>query len=468
MGAVKTFAERGSRPQAGPASVIPGCSCPGEDGSTTSGACAYSEAVAVLSPIAGALHIIHGTRGCASYSRSISEFTSCGSAVYKDPMYTDSAYKDCFCTDIGELDVIFGGEKKLACAIRELVAAHKPAAVFVYPTCLVEVIGDDLVAVCRSASRELKVPVLPVVSSGRGGGAESACQTLLRLMGTRRHKAKSPYAVNILGDDNIPGDLWPIRSCLEELGIEVISTLTGDSSVEEIQRAHHAGLNLVQCSDAMISLARGMEDAYGIPYRRVDFMGIEMISFALTTVAEFFGDPCLIGEAERMTSLESRRIRRQLERYRIRLAGKRAAIYIKGASKAVSLIKASQDLGLELAIVGCHSGDWIERQKVSNAIGSEVVTMDEAAYPGLASLLVGKAVDILIGGCDGQFIAHKLGIPFCNVGQGRTATFEGFDGMVNFARAVDATANSPVWKLTLSRPRATQIASSQAANTDCI
>ncbi|HWQ18602.1 MAG TPA: nitrogenase component 1 [Methanotrichaceae archaeon] len=461
MGSVKTFTGRGSRLQAGPSSVIPGCSSPGQDGSTTSGACAYSEAVAVLSPIAGALHIVHGPRGCASYTRSLTEFSSGGYDTYK------AECKDCFCTDIGELDVIFGGEKKLTSAIRELVAAHKPAAVFIYPTCLVEVIGDDLEAVCRSAARELKVPVLPVVSPGRGG-AESACQALLKLMGTRRHRAKSPYAVNILGDDNTPGDLWPIRSCLEALGIEVISTLTGDSSVEEIRRSHLAGLNLVQRSETMTSLASKMEDTYGIPSRRVDFLGIEMISSAIIAAAEFFDDSCLICEAEKLISQESRRIRRQLERYRSRLKGTRAAISTKGASKAFSLIKASQDLGMEMVVVGCHSGDWVERQMVSNATGCEMVALGEMATTDLAALLAGKAVNILIGGREEQFMAHKLGIPFCNVGRGRTATFEGFDGMVNFARAVDATANSPVWKLALSRPRANPIASSPTANTDCI
>lgn len=439
MGAVKTFTGRGSRLQTGPASVIPGCGSPVQDGSMTPGTCAYSEAVAALSPIAGALHIVHGPRGCAGYSRSLTECSSGVLAAYK------ASCDDCFCTDIGEINVIFGGEKKLACAIRELVAIHAPAAVFVYPTCLVGVIGDDLEAVCRSASRELKIPVLPVVSTG-WSGAEPAIQALLKLMGTRRRRAKSPYAVNILGDDNLPGDLWPIRSCLEDLGIEVISTLTGDSSIDEIQRAHLAGLNLVQCSDAMISLAKEMEVRFGIPFQRVSFFGIECISSSLRAAAEFFEDSCLTEEAESLITRECRRTRRQLEHYRARLEGKHAAIYVGEASKAFSLINALQDFFVDAAVVSYRYGDWVDRQKVSNAAGHVVVNAGDSRLADLGAVLASRDVDLLLGGFDEQFLAQKLGIPFCNVGRGRVETFEGFNGLVNLAREADASSNSPVWK----------------------
>jgi nitrogenase molybdenum-cofactor synthesis protein NifE len=44
-----------------------------------------------------------------------------------------------------------------------------------------------------------------------------------------------------------------------------------------------------------------------------------------------------------------------------------------------------------------------------------------------------------------------LGIAFCDFNHDRTTQFEGFDGMVNFAREVDITINSPVWKLPVKR-----------------
>jgi nitrogenase molybdenum-cofactor synthesis protein NifE len=46
------------------------------------------------------------------------------------------------------MDVIFGGEKKLYKALIELIDRHAPKAAFVYSTCIVGIIGDDLEAVC--------------------------------------------------------------------------------------------------------------------------------------------------------------------------------------------------------------------------------------------------------------------------------------------------------------------------------
>ena len=59
-----------------------------------------------------------------------------------------------------------------------------------------------------------------------------------------------------------------VKPFFEEMGIEVVAALTGDARVAEIQRAHTAQLNLVQCSGSMTYLAKKMEEKYGIPYRR--------------------------------------------------------------------------------------------------------------------------------------------------------------------------------------------------------
>jgi nitrogenase molybdenum-cofactor synthesis protein NifE len=42
------------------------------------------------------------------------------------------------------MDVIQGGEKKLAKALCQLIDLHHPKAAFVYSTCIVGVIGDDV------------------------------------------------------------------------------------------------------------------------------------------------------------------------------------------------------------------------------------------------------------------------------------------------------------------------------------
>ncbi len=328
--------------------------------------------------------------------------------------------------------------------MRELAVAYRPHAIFVYSTFIPGIVSLDISAVCESAARELRIPVLPVGCADFQAemGYEEACYTLLKLIGSRAYEPKSPYSVNIIGDYNIAGDLWPIRSYFEEIGIEVVSTITGDSRVAEIQRAHAASLNLVQCSSSMGTLAKKLEKKYGIPYRRVSFLGIEETSTAIRTVAEFFENPSVIEESEKMISRETKRILRQIEQYKAKVEGKRAAICLNGASKAASLIKALKELGVEVVVVGIRDGDWVDRQRIRNLIGSDAVDMDELDTSDLRELLIKKEVGLIIPGVKEQFVVRKLNIPFCDICHDRTSIFEGFNGMVNFAREIDMAINN--------------------------
>ena len=51
----------------------------------------------------------------------------------------------------------------------ELIDRHQPQAAFVYSTCIVGIIGDDLESVCKKVARRKGIPVLPVQSEGFKG-----------------------------------------------------------------------------------------------------------------------------------------------------------------------------------------------------------------------------------------------------------------------------------------------------------
>jgi len=447
MGVVSVFEGRESHIQQKSSSVPLPLACSNESlaGAVSQRACVYSGARVVLNPITDALHLVHGPIGCASYTWDIRGSSTSGPDLYKSS----------FSTDMSEMDVIFGGEKKLASAIRELAIRFTPPAIFVYSTCIVGVIGDDLRAVCKFASQDLGIPVVPVKSEGFRGnkneGYKAACNALDELIGTRDYRPKSPYALNLLGEYNVAGDLWSIKPYFEEMGIEVVASLTGDSRVEEIQRAQAARLNLVQCSGSMTYLAKKLEEKYGIPYKHVSFFGIGEMSSALRTAAEFFGERSMMEKAEEMVRSEERRTRRQIEQYIAGVAGKRAAIYMGGAAKAVSLVKGFQELGMEVVIIGTQTGDRDDYEKISYIVKDGTVIIDDANPLELCELLVSQNADLLVAGVKERFLAYKLGIAFCDFNHDRTTTFEGYNGMINFAREVDRTINSPVWKLPVRR-----------------
>lgn len=398
-------------------------------GPKTGLACDYSKAISVLSPIADAVHVVHGPvecATCATYAWNARGSISSGQMHH------------------GRLDnIFFFNERSPARVLQELAAACKPQAMFVYSTCMPKTAGHDIKAACESAAKELRIPVIPVGFAGleAKAGYEETCDALLKLIGSRNYEPKSPYSVNIIGDYNIAGDLWPIRSYFEEIGIEVIATITGDSRVAEIERAHKACLNLVSCSSSMGGLAKKLEEKYCTPFRRVSFLGIEETSSAIRTAAEFFENPTVIEESGRMIARETNRILRQIESYKAKVKGNRAAICLNSASKAVSLIKALKELEIEVVFVGIRDGDWVDRQRIRNLVGHDVVDVDELDESGLRNLLAGKGASLIIPGIKEQSIARRLNMPFCDICHDRISIFEGFNGMVNFAREIDIAVN---------------------------
>ncbi|MCW5200096.1 nitrogenase iron-molybdenum cofactor biosynthesis protein NifE, partial [Desulfobulbus sp. F1] len=191
-------------------------------GAVSQRACVFCGSRVVLYPIADALHLVHGPIGCAVYTWDIRGALSSGPELHRLS----------FSTDLQEMDVIFGGEKKLRRALLELIARHSPKAAFVYSTCIVGIIGDDLEAVCKAVAAETGIPVIPVQSEGFKGnkraGYQAACDAMFRLIGTGEIAGISKYSLNILGDFNLAGEIWMVREYYERMGIQVVANITGD------------------------------------------------------------------------------------------------------------------------------------------------------------------------------------------------------------------------------------------------
>ena len=132
-----------------------GCARP-KPGSTAGG-CAFDGAQIALIPIADVAHIVHGPIACAGSSWDNRGSRSSGPELYRLGMTTD----------LTEQDVIMGrGEKRLFHSIKQAIDNYKPAAVFVYNTCVPALIGDDIEAVCKASQRRWGVPVVPIDCAG--------------------------------------------------------------------------------------------------------------------------------------------------------------------------------------------------------------------------------------------------------------------------------------------------------------
>jgi nitrogenase molybdenum-cofactor synthesis protein NifE len=411
-------------------------------GAVSQRACVFCGSRVVLYPIADALHLVHGPIGCAAYTWDIRGALSSGPELHRLS----------FSTDLQERDVIFGGEAKLHRALQELIDRHDPKAAFVYSTCIVGIIGDDLEAVCKRVAEEKGIPVIPVQSEGFKGnkraGYNAACRAIFRLVGMGDVSGISPLSVNILGDFNLAGEIWIVRDYLERMGLQVVANITGDGRISDIQRAHGASLNVVQCSGSTMDLAKMMNEQYGTPYLRVSYFGVDDMAESLYEVARFFEQqsPGIMERTRDLVKDELGTLYPKLQEFRKALEGKKAAIYVGGAFKAFSLVKAFRLLGMQVVLVGSQTGTEEDYRELHEITDDGTIIVDDSNPLELSAFLQEKDVDIFVGGVKERPIAYKLGVAFCDHNHERKQALEGFIGMLNFAQEVYSSVMSPVWR----------------------
>ena len=244
----------------------------------------------------------------------------------------------------------------------------------------------------------------------------------------------------------------------EEVGIQVVATITGDGRVYDLRRCHGARLNLVQCSGSMTHLAKLLERDHKIPMRRVSFFGLEDTAAALYEAAKFFGDPDILARTQALVSREIARVHPELKNYRAKLAGKKAALYVGGAFKAFSLVRALRTLGVKTVLAGTQTGNAEDYAMLREICDDGTVIVDDSNPVELAKFILELDVDLFIGGVKERPIAYKLGVGFCDHNHERKIPLAGFEGMLNFAREVYGTAVSPVWNYVPRRAEATTAA----------
>lgn len=406
-------------------------------------ACVYCGARVVLNPVTDAIHLVHGPVGCASYTWDIRGSLSSGSELYRNS----------FSTDLREQDIIFGGEKKLTKTIDELVAKYHPKLVFVYSTCIVGVIGDDLKAMCKAAASRHNIEVIPVESSGfignKSAGYRAACEALLTLIDpVSRSEAAASKSINYMGDFNLAGEAWMIENYLTQLGVKLNTVFTGDSTAATLKAAAKVSLNIVQCAGSMNYLAGKLQELYGIPYMQVSFLGVEDTSNSLRKIADAMGGGEIRARAEVLIRRETDRVMPVINKYREKLEGKKAAVYVGGGFKAISLIKQFREIGIEVVMVGTQTGQREDYETIHELVTDGTVILDDANPAELERFMTSQGAHLLVGGVKERPLAYKLGLAFIDHNHDRKHPLSGYDGAINFAKEVYSTVCSPVWRYT--------------------
>ncbi|HEX3014012.1 MAG TPA: nitrogenase component 1 [Methanobacterium sp.] len=129
------------------------------------------------------------------------------------------------------------------------------------------------------------------------------------------------------------------------------------------------------------------------------------------------------------------------------MTDKRVAVYV-GGNKAWSLIRAFEELGMKVIMTGTQNGLPEDYERIMETVSEGTLVVDDANSMELSRLLQKYQPDLVISGAKEKYMAHKLGIPFCDFNHDRITSFAGFKGFINFAKELDRAVSSPVWKFT--------------------
>ncbi|MEK8033414.1 nitrogenase iron-molybdenum cofactor biosynthesis protein NifE [Ideonella sp. DXS29W] len=408
------------------------------------GGCAFDGAKIALQPIVDVAHLVHGPIACEGNSWDNRHSASSGSTLYRTG----------FTTDINELDVIYGAEKRLFKSIREIIDKYDPPAVFVYQTCVTGLIGDDIEAVCKRAAEKFGKPVIPVNSPGFAGpknlGNKLGAEALLdHVIGTMEPATTTPYDINIIGEYNLSGELWQVKPLLDALGVRVLSCISGDGRYAEVASAHRARANMMVCSKSMINIATRMRQRWDIPYFEGSFYGISDMSTTLREIARLLiergADPELRQRTEALIRVEEARAWERIRAYRQRLAGKKVLL-ITGGVKSWSVVSALQEAGLEVVGTSIKKSTKEDKEKIKEIMGDDAHMIDDMTPRQMYAMLRDAKADIMLSGGRSQFVALKARMPWMDINQERHHAFAGYEGMVEMVAEIDKALFNPVWQ----------------------
>jgi nitrogenase molybdenum-iron protein alpha chain len=452
----------------------------------------------VLGPTRDIVNLVHGPIGCSFYAW-LTRRNQTLPPTADSPNYITY----CFSTDMQDSNIVFGGENKLKQACREAYALFKPKAIGIFSTCPVGLIGDDVHAVAREMKEELGINIFGFSCEGYKGVSQSAGHHIANnalikhVIGLNDNSPEGKFKINMLGEYNIGGDAFELERIFEKCGITLNSSFSGNSTMEQFERAHTADLNVVMCHRSINYVAEMMEKKFGIPWFKVNFIGADASAKSLRKIAEYFGDKDLKNRIEFVIAEEMVKVKKAINEIHPRTNGKMAMMFV-GGSRAHHYQELFSELGMRTLSAGYefgHRDDYEGRRVIptiqvdadSRNIEELTVERDELKYrtrkteeemadldvlgfnqydgmmidmakgtlviDDLSHYEMEKLIDIyhpdvFCAGIKEKYCVQKMGIPLKQLhSYDYGGPYAGFEGAVNFYKDIDMIVNSSIWKM---------------------
>lgn len=469
-------------------------------GIITQRGCTYAGCKGVImGPTRDIVNITHGPIGCGYYS-----WLTRRNQTRPDGPDDDNFMTYCFSTDMQEENIVFGGEKKLRAAIQEAYDIFKPKAISIFSTCPVGLIGDDVHSVAREMKEKLGINIFGFSCEGYKGVSQSAGHHIANngifknVVGLNDNVKEGKYKINLLGEYNIGGDGFEIDRILNDCGITVVSTFSGNSTYDQFANAHTADLNTIMCHRSINYVAEMLETKFGIPWIKINFIGAQATAKSLRKIAKYFENEELIQSVENVIEREMPEVIKVRDEVRARCEGKVAMLFV-GGSRAHHYQELFKEIGMKTISAGyefAHRDDYEGRDVLpSIKIDADSRNIEELEiqpdperfrprktqeqlkrlqdegfrfkdYEGMMREMSDRSLviddisqyeseqlieiykpAIFCAGIKEKYAIQKKGIPMKQLhSYDSGGPYAGFRGAINFYQEIDRMVNSQVWK----------------------
>ncbi len=453
----------------------------------------------VLGPTRDIINLTHGPIGCGFFSWATRRNQT------RPGPDGDNYMPYCFSTDMQDDNIVFGGEKKLRQAIQEAYDIFHPKAIGIFSTCPVGLIGDDVHGVAKEMKEKLGINIFGFSCEGYKGVSQSAGhhiannQIFKHVVGLDDTVQDGEFKINLLGEYNIGGDAFLIEDLLKRCGITLISTFSGNSSIDQFANSHTADLNLVMCHRSINYIAGMMEKKFGIPWIKINFLGAKATSESLRKIAQYFGKKSLIDRVEKIIEEEMKEVIKAQKEITPRTKGKLAMIFV-GGSRAHHYQNVFHEIGMETIAAGyefAHRDDYegrevlpdiqvdadsrnieelkvekdpkrynlrkspeeLEKLKKKGLAISEYkgmmtemkqnsIVIDDISQYEMEKLIEQYKPAIFCAGIKEKYVVQKRGFPMKQLhSYDYGGPFAVFKGAINFYEEIDRAINTKIWQL---------------------
>jgi nitrogenase molybdenum-iron protein NifN len=388
--------------------------------------CAPLGASLVFKGIKGAIPLLHGSQGCATYIRRylINHF--------KEPV-------DIASSSFGETTAIFGGQENLWQALNNIIAQYHPACIGIATTCLSETIGDDIPMILQQLAPRMQADNFPEIvhvstPSYKGIHSDGFHDTVFALV--KRFAAPGDQHNKIAVFPNFISceDLRFLKDVFLDFGREIIvvpdySTTLDGPPWQDYQHIPEGGTalddikSLPGCNSAFElghSLARRksagqyLSEYFQVPLRR---MGLPVGLKASDQFFQMLEDVSGQKTPQKYSGQRARLLDSYVDAHKY-VFGKKAVVY--GEDDFVTAVALFlMEIGMEPVLCASGSKCRVMKEVIENAAGEyghKVRVGCGYDFADIEREMESLAVDILIGNSKGYSLARKKNLPLVRLG----------------------------------------------------